>query len=559
MDKTIVHLSQRNAVQPISFPPAKGSSSSFQKMLREHRPEPEVMSTTPTTQEQKILIGTISEDKQTVSELIMDHETLKSSGWNILSSGQNRHRDYTKLHSGTDIYYSPATGNLSWSRSQAEDNVQSRAVVLAEVEKNQSMEPSATHEKAPGMQVLGVINEQQPTVSHLLKNNESLTKDTWNILASESNINKNFRGLVPGTTVMYNPDSREITWQIPGSPIKAREVAAVAARGTGGIGDSEKLTLPPVFQRNIIHQLETEPSAAVGENQPVLLGRIDRNNNTVSHLLAQNPDFKDETWQLLNSSLNINKPFDKIAEGTEVYLNPDSREIFWSSADDASTKAVPQIAAALHKKVYREEAGLDYGNPASNLTEAVQPFMGKSYKDIDCYELLVEGLRRMDIPYEGKGGLLTKLTTMARDRGLPINAYMNGEGIVKAAGSLVFTKSIPETSNWRQDADNLIREIEPLLDKGQILSFSTENRGHTGIVSQQENQWTFINSGRLDNAVTANNPSRGVGEEVLQEEIRNWFKVAHKSGESLSITLGKLEQNKILTAYNMPEGLSEQI
>ena len=96
------------------------------------------------------------------------------------------------------------------------------------------------------------------------------------------------------------------------------------------------------------------------------------------------------------------------------------------------------------------------------------------------------------------------------------------------------------------------------LNNGQILSFSTQKRDHTGIVSQQDNQWTFINSGRLDNSLDSNSVHRGVGEEVLHEEIRNWFKLAHTKRENLSVTLGQLEQGKIRTAFNMSESSAKR-
>ncbi len=114
-------------------------------------------------------------------------------------------------------------------------------------------------------------------------------------------------------------------------------------------------------------------------------------------------------------------------------------------------------------------------------------------------------------------------------------------------------------TNWKQQAQALIREMEPLLDKGQILSFSTEKRGHTGIVSQQDNQWTFINSGRLDNSVASGSVRHGVGEEVLQEEIHNWFKLAHAKRETLTVTLGRLEQSKIRTASNFSNTVAGRI
>ena len=114
-------------------------------------------------------------------------------------------------------------------------------------------------------------------------------------------------------------------------------------------------------------------------------------------------------------------------------------------------------------------------------------------------------------------------------------------------------------SNWQSETAALVREIEPLLDNGQILSFSTEKRGHTGVISQRNNQWTFINSGRLDNSVNHSSLNRGVGEEILAEEIGNWFKTAQAGKETLTVTLGRLEQTKIQTAYNPRGSISGQI
>ncbi|MCJ7603604.1 MAG: hypothetical protein MUO63_19150, partial [Desulfobulbaceae bacterium] len=79
-------------------------------------------------------------------------------------------------------------------------------------------------------------------------------------------------------------------------------------------------------------------------------------------------------------------------------------------------------------------------------------------------------------------------------------------------------------------------------------SFSTPTRGHTGIISQHNQMWTFINSGYMDNQVEKTGRSKGVGEEVLAKEIKNWCKVAAKTGESLVITLGRLQEEKLRTA-----------
>ncbi len=75
--------------------------------------------------------------------------------------------------------------------------------------------------------------------------------------------------------------------------------------------------------------------------------------------------------------------------------------------------------------------------------------------------------------------------------------------------------------------------MQNLMKKGDILSFSLETRGHTGIISQNEKQWTYINSGRLDHSISQNAPRHSVGEETLLSKINNWIKLAHKRNEAL--------------------------
>jgi hypothetical protein len=78
------------------------------------------------------------------------------------------------------------------------------------------------------------------------------------------------------------------------------------------------------------------------------------------------------------------------------------------------------------------------------------------------------------------------------------------------------------------------------LQKGLILSFSTPTRGHTGVVSRQGDEWTYINSGLIDNQVTSGRISERVGEEHLKAEIKNWLTLAEDRNESITVTLGQV-------------------
>ena len=179
---------------------------------------------------------------------------------------------------------------------------------------------------------------------------------------------------------------------------------------------------------------------------------------------------------------------------------------------------------------------------------AVQSYLGIPYKKVDCFELVIQGLQRLGIRYQGRGGLGEHLVKMALGKGLPSNAYLNGEGLIQASGSLIYSKSLKHIQDSEEQARRIFGEMEPLLKKGFILSFSTPTHGHTGIVSHKDRLWTYINSGNMDHELGVQGAPKGVGEESLREEIRNWVKLAAEHKEPLQITLGRLQEKKLRSA-----------
>ena len=182
----------------------------------------------------------------------------------------------------------------------------------------------------------------------------------------------------------------------------------------------------------------------------------------------------------------------------------------------------------------------------SKLDDAVKPFMGTAYKNLDCYTLVVTGLKNMGVSYRGKNGLSGQLLQMARAEGRVENAYFTGEGITRAMGEKVYSKAIIRVDNINQQSKAIYQEMKNLMQKGDILSFSLESKGHTGVISQNQKQWTYINSGRLDHSINKNSPKYGVGEENLQDEISNWIKLAQRRKESLKITVGRIDSKKLV-------------
>jgi hypothetical protein len=235
-----------------------------------------------------------------------------------------------------------------------------------------------------------------------------------------------------------------------------------------------------------------------------------------------------------------------MVEGTRVYLNPKTLELAWANENSGQGTA---LIARNKKQPVPEVQQQIPDEPdffSENLVKSVEHFVGSPYEEIDCFELLVRGLDKMGINYSGRGGLYDQLVKMAVTKGLPENAYLNGEGLIKASGTQVYYKSMPKIQNAADQADKIYNEMEPLLNRGFVLSFSTQTRGHTGIVSQKDQQWTYINSGTMDHHLSGNKDPKGVGEEVLAEEIKNWVTIAAKSRQPLKITLGRLNEQKLL-------------
>jgi hypothetical protein len=312
------------------------------------------------------------------------------------------------------------------------------------------------------------------------------------------------------------------------------------------------------FSRVLARQTETAQSSAsetpgtAADRQknpaPLLkLGTLDRSTSTVSELLIRHPEFGRDCWKIIHSPANQNKAYTRIPVNTDIFLNTHSMELVWHDDPPAQTVSRSQSVATMSPPAGAGPIG------DAPLLAAVEPFMGSSYDQMNCYELLVNGLQGMGYQYHGRGGLQESLIQAARQQGLAANAYLTGEGLVDKSGTVLFRNSYTDIDDPTGQARALLSEMAPVLEKGAILSFSTPTRGHTGIVSRQHDDWTYINSGVLDNLLhpgTDDRPlAKGVGEETLLDEVENWFKLARRQGEPLMVTIGRFDTTK-LAAYH---------
>jgi len=343
-----------------------------------------------------------------------------------------------------------------------------------------------------------------------------------------------------------------------------------------------------------IQEFNSQPDNIVDESQKIHLGTLSDDTPTVSELIYST-SYKKKCWEMLERNVNSSKHFKQIPAGTDIYLDKETSEIVWKKShgknnvtesgaiwgnsmteseepslftpnsksekriQSSSIKGSGDRVKASEPAIYKfdpayKKAKVDFYQSAAKsepaLNEAVQEFMGKKYSKMDCYELVVGGLKKMGVKYLGKGGLGRHLIDKAVDQGLARNHYLNGEGLVEATGYSVYHKALLSIKNPLSQAESAMKEMEKVLREGQILSFSTRTRGHTGVISKKSGIWTFINSGYMDNNIAGKNGEKKVGEEILSKELENWFKLAGSRKEGLKITLGDIDLSK-LSAYRI--------
>ena len=371
------------------------------------------------------------------------------------------------------------------------------------------------------------------------------------------------------------------------------------------------------FQRLLAEAQPTsavQPSKAeeINENL-VALGRLNRAAPTVSHLLVHNAATRDQVWDIVHSQANQSKDFRHIGAGEAIYLDTATQEIVWGqdvhnnaaafappssptgataqtaqsgvpdqappqAATPASTQpgqSKPASAASLFRAAGAERflaAAFDFSEPYTaqatqhvgssqtlpELNQAVAAYCGNSYNQMDCYELVVQGLKDLGVDYGGREGLQQALMAKAEQEGRPSNAYLTGEGLISASGRHVYQAAFHPPEDPQAKADALFAELSGNLEPGMVLSFSTPNRGHTGVIGRQGQAWTFINSGLIDNPVGQAGTEYGVAEEDLRKELANWLRRSAADGQTLQVSVGVLDPSK-LAAFQAGRGIEERV
>jgi len=173
------------------------------------------------------------------------------------------------------------------------------------------------------------------------------------------------------------------------------------------------------------------------------------------------------------------------------------------------------------------------------------------YKNSDCLEFLANLLEDNGIAYYGKNGLAHRLIGQARSQGKSLNAYLTGEGLTRVLSRQPITVRLKR--DHQETFGQVWDQLEPHIQSGSILSFSSKSFGHTGLVDRVDNRWAYFNaSGTVGKPETYR-----VKAEDLKPEIRSWFERAKKQKTFLNITIGTIDSSLAAQFDNTPQGVRQ--
>ena len=154
-----------------------------------------------------VQIGTISKETPTVSHILKNNPDYSEKCWDIIFASENRGKTFTQMREGTIVALRSGSNELAWGREVS---------ISADV--NHSGQPSVTDNAAtdkgvPDKEiVVGTLSIDQPTVSHLFQANTDFDDRFWDIIHAPVNSSKKFNSLRPGTQVVLNPKTMELSF-----------------------------------------------------------------------------------------------------------------------------------------------------------------------------------------------------------------------------------------------------------------------------------------------------------------------------------------------------------
>ena len=179
------------------------------------------------------------------------------------------------------------------------------------------------------------------------------------------------------------------------------------------------------------------------DSKTIHLGTLTRERPTVSHLLAGHPEYGSRCWEIIHSDINRDKPWTRIPAGTEIYLDPETKEISWEKGAATSRNGAPPLSGAWNPAGIETPPPVrDQGSPRERIEASIDHAAARYNLPRELIASVIRAESNFDtdaVSRAGAQGLMQLMPGTARELGVE-NPFDISENI--DAGSRYLKKMI---------------------------------------------------------------------------------------------------------------------
>jgi hypothetical protein len=231
----------------------------------------------------------------------------------------------------------------------------------------------------------------------------------------------------------------------------------------------------------------------------IKLGKISSAQPTVSHLSINHPEYGDECWKIIHSDINKDKPYNRIPEGTKIYLDPESKEITWdnSNHDRAGIRTINSSHASGRTRTPQQAETVNYSakKPSGHVsgTTAVNPFSASQRIKVNEQHLIDQSVSRASTRHNLPRELIMAVIKAESDFQARAVSPAGAQGLMQLMPATARELGVKNSFDIRENIEGGARYLKKMLEtfNGNLEQALAAYNAGPGAVRKYQGQVPF--------------------------------------------------------------------
>jgi hypothetical protein len=210
----------------------------------------------------------------------------------------------------------------------------------------------------------------------------------------------------------------------------------------------------------------------------VKLGNISSAQPTVSHLSINHTEYGQKSWEIIHSDLNKDKPYTRIPVGTQIYLDPESKEFIWDNSNQKT-----------------ETVNYSANKPLNHIskTTTVKPFSASQRIKINEQHLIDQSVSRASARYNLPQELIMAVIKAESDFQVHAVSPAGAQGLMQLMPATGRELGVKNPFDIWENIEGGARYLKKMLDtfSGNLKQALAAYNAGPGAVKKYEGQIPF--------------------------------------------------------------------